>query len=108
MLTRTSIVYSLGDAINNNQSMANTVAVGERSAFVRSGWKNPATITDGTSNTIAASETKVSTDSDNRETSLASMNGVGSTLELETDPRQCLDHLDSNNKKFYKSTHISE
>jgi prepilin-type processing-associated H-X9-DG protein len=31
------------------------------------------------------------------------MNGVGATLE--TDPRQCLDYLDSSNKKFYKSTY---
>ncbi|MDR1270798.1 MAG: DUF1559 domain-containing protein [Planctomycetaceae bacterium] len=102
-LTRTNIVHSLGDAINNNQSMTNSNAVGGRSAFVRSGWKNLAAITDGTSNTIAASETKTANNNDNREAALSAMNGVGATLE--TDPRQCLDHLDSSNKKFYKSTY---
>jgi prepilin-type N-terminal cleavage/methylation domain-containing protein/prepilin-type processing-associated H-X9-DG protein len=102
-LTRTSIVHSLGDAINDNQTMTNSAAVGGRSAFVRSGWKNLAAIADGTSNTIAASETKVPNNNDNREASLSSMNGVGSTLE--TNPRQCLDYLDSSNKKFYKSTY---
>jgi hypothetical protein len=101
-MTRTNYVYSLGDAINNNQSMTNSSAVGGRSAFVKSGWKNLATITDGTSNTIAASETKASKNLDDREAGLASMNGI---TGLDTNPRDCLNHLDSANKKFYKSSY---
>jgi prepilin-type processing-associated H-X9-DG protein len=101
-MTRTSIVYSLGDAINNNRDMGLNSGIGGRSAFVRNGWKNLAAIADGTSNTIAASETKVSNNGDNREAGLSAMNGVSS---LDTDPRQCLDYLDSSNIKFYKSTY---
>jgi prepilin-type processing-associated H-X9-DG protein len=101
--TRINIVHSLGDAINNNVIMTNSDVVGGRSAFVRNGWKNLAAIADGTSNTIAASETKASNNGDNREAGLSAMNGVGATLA--TDPRQCLDYLDSSNTKFYKSTY---
>jgi type II secretory pathway pseudopilin PulG len=103
MMTRTSIVHSLGDAINDNYLMYDTDSIAGRSMFVLHGWKNMAGITDGTSNTIAASETKVAKTVDDREAGLAAVNGVGTTLE--TDPRQCLDHLDSTNKKFYNSTY---
>jgi prepilin-type processing-associated H-X9-DG protein len=99
-LTRTSIVYSLGDTINNNRDMNLSSSIGGRSAFVRSGWKNLAAIADGMSNTIVVSETKVSNNGDNREAGLSAMNAVSS---LDTDPRQCLDYLDSSNIKFYKS-----
>jgi prepilin-type N-terminal cleavage/methylation domain-containing protein/prepilin-type processing-associated H-X9-DG protein len=102
--TRTSIVLSLGDTINQNVTMTNSDAISRRSAFVSGGWKNLAAITDGTSNTIAASETKVTnTAGDNREAGASGINGIGTTLE--TNPRQCFDHLDPSNKKFYKSTY---
>ncbi|MDR3196597.1 MAG: DUF1559 domain-containing protein [Planctomycetaceae bacterium] len=101
-MTRTNIVYSLGDAINHNCNMTNSDPVGGRSAFIRDVWKNLAAISDGTSNTIAASETKAAKITNDREAGLASMNGITS---LDTNPRQCLDHLDLSNKKFYKSTY---
>jgi prepilin-type processing-associated H-X9-DG protein len=101
--TKTSIVHSLADAINSNRDMIDSDAISGRSAFVNRGWKTLAAITDGTSNTIAASETKVTKNRDNREAGRSAMNGVGATLE--TNPRQCLDHLDPSNKKFYKSTY---
>jgi prepilin-type processing-associated H-X9-DG protein len=100
-MTRTNYVYSLGDAINDNRWMTNSSAVGGRSAFVKRGWKNLAAITDGTSNTIAASETKAAKTNNDREAGLASMNGI---TGLDTNPRDCLNHLDSV-KKFYKSTY---
>jgi prepilin-type processing-associated H-X9-DG protein len=106
--TRTSYVYSLGDAINPNSGYTSAVmtdgsAVGGRSAFVRGAWKNLAAITDGTSNTIVFSETKASRTFNDREAGLAAINGIGATLE--TDPRQCLNHFDSANKKFYDSSY---
>jgi type II secretory pathway pseudopilin PulG len=100
--TRTSIIHSLGDAINDNRLMNNSSSIGGRSPFVMDGWKNMAAITDGTSNTIAASETKVAKIGDDREAGLSAMNKVGTSGSLSTDPRQCLDHLDSSNKKFLK------
>ncbi|MDR2706749.1 MAG: DUF1559 domain-containing protein [Planctomycetaceae bacterium] len=101
-VTRTNIVYSLGDAIQDNHNMDKN-GIGGRSPFVKNAWKNMAAITDGTSNTVAAGETKTTTTNDNREAGASAMNGVGSTLS--TNPRQCLDHLESSNKKFLKSTY---
>jgi prepilin-type processing-associated H-X9-DG protein len=103
-VTRTSIVHSLGDAINDNAYMNLYSSVSSRSAFMRIGWKNLAAITDGTSNTIAASETKVANTGDNREAGVSTMNGDNATT-LDSDPLQCLGYLDPSNKKFYKSTY---
>jgi prepilin-type processing-associated H-X9-DG protein len=94
----------LADAINDNINMNNSSAIGNRSAFVRNGWKTLAAISDGTSNTIAASETKVAKIADDREAGLSSMNKVDST-PLSDDPLQCLNYLDPINKKFYKSSY---
>jgi prepilin-type processing-associated H-X9-DG protein len=101
-VTRTNIVHSLGDAIQDNYSMDKN-GIGGRSPFVRNSWKDMAAIIDGTSNTIAAGETKATTTGDNREAGVSAMNGIGSTLS--TNPRQCLDHLETSDKKFLKSTY---
>ena len=57
---RTSIAQSLGDAIDANQEMDANVGdqykVGRRGLFTAGSWKTMASVTDGTSNTIAASE----------------------------------------------------
>ncbi|MDR1959467.1 MAG: DUF1559 domain-containing protein [Planctomycetaceae bacterium] len=99
-ITKTSIVHSLGDAINDNGGMGIS-GIGTRSAFVV-GWKEMSAVSDGTSNTIAASETKVTPGGDTREAGAASMNGISG---LDTDPRQCLNYLDSNDRNFLKSTY---
>jgi hypothetical protein len=97
----------LGDAINPNSGynttvMTNSTAVGGRTAFVRGTWKGLEAISDGTSNTIAFSETKVPKTLGDREAGLASINVISG---LDTNPRQCLDHLDPINKKFYNSSY---
>jgi prepilin-type processing-associated H-X9-DG protein len=102
-LARTNIVHSVADAINNNGAMYSTSSLSGRIAFVKSGWKSMAAITDGTSNTIAASESKSVNINDTREAAISGMNGVGATLE--TNPRQCLDYLDPSNRKYFKSTY---
>jgi prepilin-type processing-associated H-X9-DG protein len=102
MRTQTNIVISLGDAIENNLTMDLSSSIGGRSVFVRNGWKDMAAITDGTSNTIAASETETTNSTDNREAGASGMNGV---TGLSANPRKCLDYLDPTNKKFYKSTY---
>jgi prepilin-type N-terminal cleavage/methylation domain-containing protein/prepilin-type processing-associated H-X9-DG protein len=101
-VTRTNIVNSLGDAIQDNQSMDKN-GIGGRSPFVLNAWKTMAAITDGTSNTVAAGETKATATGDNREAGASAMNGVGSTLS--TNPRQCLDYIELNDKKFLKSAY---
>ncbi|MDR3199542.1 MAG: DUF1559 domain-containing protein, partial [Planctomycetaceae bacterium] len=103
IITRTNIIHSLGDAINHNQDMDLSRSVSVRSAFIKVGWKNMAAITDGTSNTIAASEAKAANANDDREAAISGMNGVGTTLE--TNPRQCLNYLDPSNRKYFKSTY---
>jgi prepilin-type processing-associated H-X9-DG protein len=75
--------------------------VGSRSAFVIDTAKKIASISDGTSNTIFASETRVADNS--RDASRSSMNAVGASLS--TNPRQCLDYLDPNNRRFFSSTY---
>ena len=104
--SRTNLIPSLGDAIWDNRTAGN--AVGARSLFVRGSWKNMAAASDGTSNTVAVSETVATTTGDNRSAKASGMNGVGgsgSPPSLATDPRQCLDKLDPNNKKFLRSTY---
>jgi prepilin-type processing-associated H-X9-DG protein len=61
-------------------------------------------ITDGTSNTIACSETKVTDGGDIREAGAASMNGISG---LDTNPRKCLDHIDPNDRTLFKASYTS-
>ncbi|MDR2170726.1 MAG: DUF1559 domain-containing protein [Planctomycetaceae bacterium] len=96
--TKTSIVISVADAINNNENM-NSGGIGVRSAFVSDVEKDISAITDGTSNTIFASETCVGIGNSN-DAYMSAMNAVGG---LDTNPRQCLDYLDPNNRRFFKS-----
>jgi prepilin-type N-terminal cleavage/methylation domain-containing protein len=100
-ITKTSIVISVADVINNNVSISAS-GVGGRTAFVADKAKNIAAITDGTSNTIACSETKVTDGGDIREAGAASMNGVGG---LDTNPRNCLNYIDPNNKTLLKESY---
>jgi prepilin-type processing-associated H-X9-DG protein len=100
-ITKTSIVISVADVINNNVNM-NTAGVVERAAFVADNAKGMEAITDGTSNTIACSETKVTDGGDIREAGAASMNGVGG---LDTNPRNCLDHIDLKYKTLLKEAY---
>jgi prepilin-type processing-associated H-X9-DG protein len=100
-ITKTSIMFSLGDAINDNANLTST-GVGSRSAFVTDSAKTLASITDGTSNTILVSETIVADDSQDREAGMNAMNGIGS---LDTNPRQCLDYLNPNDRSFLRSTY---
>jgi prepilin-type N-terminal cleavage/methylation domain-containing protein/prepilin-type processing-associated H-X9-DG protein len=97
-VAKTSIVFALGDTI----ATLTTTGVGERSAFVSLTGKNISAIADGTSNTIAASETRVA-NGFNRDAGGCSMNNVGASLT--TNPRQCLDYIDPANKRFLKSTY---
>jgi prepilin-type N-terminal cleavage/methylation domain-containing protein/prepilin-type processing-associated H-X9-DG protein len=99
-ITKTSIVISVADVINNNVNM--NTAVAERSAFVTNNAKSIEAITDGTSNTIACSETKVTDGGDIREAGAASMNGVGG---LDTNPRNCLNYLDPNNRTLLNASY---
>jgi prepilin-type processing-associated H-X9-DG protein len=101
VITKTSIVISVADVINDNGSM-NGTGVGGRAAFVTDNAKNIAAITDGTSNTIACSETKVTDGGDIKEAGVASMNGVGG---LNTNPRNCLNYIDSNYKTLLKESY---
>jgi prepilin-type N-terminal cleavage/methylation domain-containing protein/prepilin-type processing-associated H-X9-DG protein len=92
--TKTSVFISTGDAMNFNSSGPDS-----RSAFVSSVEKDLSAITDGTSNTIFTSESCVANGTTN-EASIAAMNRVSG---LEANPRQCLDYLDPNKRKFFKS-----
>jgi prepilin-type N-terminal cleavage/methylation domain-containing protein/prepilin-type processing-associated H-X9-DG protein len=98
-VTKTSIFISTGDAMNFGSSGPDS-----RSAFVPNVEKDLAAITDGTSNTIFTSESCVVNGPTN-EASIAAMNRVSG---LEANPRQCLDYLDPNNRKFYKSTYTNQ
>jgi prepilin-type processing-associated H-X9-DG protein len=100
-ITKTSIVISVADVINNNSSISAT-GVGGRSAFVNDNARSLMTITDGTSNTIACSETKVTDGGSIKEAGAASMNGISG---LNTNPRKCLDHIDPNNKTLLKESY---
>jgi prepilin-type processing-associated H-X9-DG protein len=99
-VTKTSLVHSLGDTI----AALTITGVGERSAFVSLTPKNISTIADGTSNTIAVSETRVANGANN-DAGGCSMNNVGSSLA--TNPRQCLNYIDPANRRLLKSTYSS-
>jgi prepilin-type processing-associated H-X9-DG protein len=99
-VTKTNIVISLGDAINNNISM--TTGIGTRSAFVNTRAKDISAIVDGSSNTIAFSETRTGINRDLRDIGASSMNGI---TGLDTDPRKCLNYIDPNNRNSYASTY---
>lgn len=99
--TRTNIVHSVADAINDNTS--STSAVMARSLFAYYTWKNMASCSDGTSNTIAASETVVAYQTNDRRAALSNVRNIGATLS--TNPQQCLNHLDSNDRKSINSSY---
>jgi prepilin-type N-terminal cleavage/methylation domain-containing protein/prepilin-type processing-associated H-X9-DG protein len=101
-ITKTNIVVSVGDAINNNISM--TTGIGSRSAFVNTRAKDISAIADGSSNTIAFSETRagIGTNNDLRNIGAAAMNGISG---LDTNPRKCLDYIDPNNRNYYASAY---
>ncbi|MDR2642682.1 MAG: DUF1559 domain-containing protein [Planctomycetaceae bacterium] len=95
-ITKTNIVISVGDAINNNVTM--TTGIGSRSAFVSGRAKDMSAIVDGSSNTIAFSETRATTGGDFKDIGAASMNGISG---LDTNPRKCLDYINTNNRNYY-------
>ena len=97
---KSSIVYSVADVIDSN--VGSTGAINSRSLFAYTTWKNMASASDGTSNTIACSETVTTTTSDNK---LAAASTVNSVTGLATNPQTCLNHLDSSNKKFINSSY---
>ena len=101
LTTRTNVLVSLADAMYRmntyNSSGAwdyvNPVAqtVGARSLFAPATWKNMASCTDGTSNTVACSETVTppSTNHGKIKSSIA----AGLTT-INTDPRMCFTRID--------------
>ncbi|GHT31469.1 prepilin-type N-terminal cleavage/methylation domain-containing protein [Planctomycetales bacterium] len=97
--SKTNIVVSYADFIDNN--CAGTGTANGRSLFVREKWKGFAAASDGTSNTIAFSETCASNGGDNRTAKLSVLNGISG---LSTNPRLCLDKLDPNDRKSLSST----
>jgi hypothetical protein len=67
-ITKTNIVISVGDTINNNNNNNNigmTTGIGSRFAFVNTRAKDMSAVVDGSSNTIAFSETRVGIGVDN-------------------------------------------
>ncbi|MCL2742728.1 MAG: DUF1559 domain-containing protein [Planctomycetaceae bacterium] len=112
--TKTSILISIADAMNCMENRDSTGAVstaghtnpvrqtiGARSLFANAEWKSMAVCTDGTSNTVACSETvtpTVTPDSKKIKSSLA--NGVSG---LDTNPRNCLSMVDSVDRTVFPS-----
>ncbi|GHT31515.1 general secretion pathway protein GspG [Planctomycetales bacterium] len=94
---RTNIVVSYADFINGN--MDGSGAGNGRSLFVAVKWKSFAACTDGTSNTIAISETCASNDSGSKIAKLSTANGI---TNVDTDPiGLCLNAvLDTNDRKI--------
>ncbi|GHT33880.1 prepilin-type N-terminal cleavage/methylation domain-containing protein [Planctomycetales bacterium] len=91
--TKMNVIPSLADAMNNING--SSTAVGARSLFAREKWKGFAAATDGTSNTVACSEIVTPPQQDYRKIKSSIAHLISG---LDTNPRQCLDKVDANDR----------
>ena len=111
-MIRCSIMLSTGDGMNNIMDTSASNAAKSRAPFSRAIWKSIASIADGTSNTVAISESATSsvesygTQSSN-EKSVRGGIVLGSSTTIDSNAANrktsCLDKLDSS-KKFIAAT----
>lgn len=92
--TRTNITVSIADAMNNMFNESPTI--GQRSLFVRNDWKDFAACTDGTSNTVACSETVAGGFTQSRLLKHATAHNYSTTLDI--DPSNCFNAIDSTDR----------
>ncbi|MCL2744184.1 MAG: DUF1559 domain-containing protein [Planctomycetaceae bacterium] len=99
--SKSNIMVSMGDAM---QSMdAASPAIGKRALYARNEWKDLAACTDGTSNTIACSETVVGLAIQQRLLKLAVAVQYSTTLHNE--PLDCYNAIDANDRKILKNSY---
>jgi prepilin-type N-terminal cleavage/methylation domain-containing protein/prepilin-type processing-associated H-X9-DG protein len=91
--SKTNIVPAVGDGINTSA----------RGLFEDNKWKSFAACTDGTSNTIAVSETAAAAGPNLIKAKVALVLGVSN---LTTNPRNCFNYLDANDKKAIDASQV--
>jgi len=99
--TKSSIMVSLGDAMNNMYNAS--PAIGKRSLFARNEWKDFAACTDGTSNTVACSESAVGLTEQQRLLKFAI--AVQFSATLDASPLDCYNAIDNTDRKLLQSSY---